>query len=228
MPYDAAALRRVLACGLATVPWGLQRPIANLRTAGLAHVGVSALMLGQHQAASGEDAQGALRTGTRLLQMRLDHDRGDLETWQHLARASYLKGDIAGAERVLREGMDAVVRPQRLHVDLIRLLAESAQPAKAIDELGAYLPEHLNDAEMWHLQVYLLESSGRSDEALAAARAMNQQVPEDPRAWSNLGVALARRGELEASAGVLREGSRRFPGDRTIRENLARVERALR
>jgi Flp pilus assembly protein TadD len=52
---------------------------------------------------------------------------------------------------------------------------------------------------------------------------MNELVPDDPRAWSNLGVALARRGRIEEAAQVLGEGFRRFPGDSTIRENLARV-----
>jgi hypothetical protein len=218
----------LLACGLATVPWGLERPIANLRTAGLAHAGVSALALGQHRVSAGESGEESFFIAADLLRMRLDHDRGDLETWQHLARSHYLRGDLARAEQALREGMAAVVRPQRLRVDLIRLLAGAGRGPGVIEELDIHLGEHPRDAEMWHLYVYLLESSGRSDDALAAARTMHERVPDDPRAWSNLGVALARRGRFDAAAEVLRAGATRFPADPTLRENLARVEEVLR
>ena len=235
MEFARASTRRrlalagvLLACGLATVPWGLERPVSNLRTTGLAHVGINALTLAQHRLAEGEEAGDLLQQGIGLLEQRLERDRGEGETWQHLARAWYLRGDLAGAERVLREGMGSVRQPQRLHEDLIRLLAGSNQVDEAIRELAPYLHAHPRDADMWHLEVYLLESSGRAEQAMSAAQRMNELVPDDPRAWSTLGVALARRGRIEEAAQVLRAGIQHFPRDPTIRANLDRVEEELR
>jgi Flp pilus assembly protein TadD len=218
----------LLVCALATVPWGLQRPVSNLRTAGLAHAGVSALALAQHELDSGDDARASLGTAVELLEQRLDHDAGDAETRRHLARAWYLQEDAKRAERVLREGLDPASRTQEIHADLVRLLHATGQTGAVLDELLVYLRAHPQDADMWHLNVYLPESEGRTEDALGAAQLMHRLVPEDSRAWSNLGVALARRGQLQEARDVLRAGLERFPQDTVIRENLVRVESAPR
>jgi Flp pilus assembly protein TadD len=225
----ATAIGLVTACALFATPWGLTRPISNLRTAGLAHVGVSLTSLGQHRSEVGDlpGASTAWRQAERMLRVRLEHDPGDLEVYQNLARAQHLQNHGAGAERTLRDGIEAVSDPDRLSVDLIRLLHSQGHATEALTELDLYLEQHADDADMWHLYVFLLSQDGQPAKAATAAQLMLDAVPSDVRSWTDLGVALARLGQLEHARQVLRTGRKRFPDNEVLAQNLKRVEETL-
>jgi len=87
----------------------------------------------------------------------------------------------------------------------------------------AALREHPRDRELLHWAAVLHEQAGQREQALAAAQAFRRHHPDDPQAYVDLGVLLARAGDLTGAAAVFGEGLRRAPGHADLATNLAKV-----
>jgi Flp pilus assembly protein TadD len=77
---------------------------------------------------------------------------------------------------------------------------------------------------MVHNRIVLLARVGRLDAALDAARDFVAIAPDDPRAWLDLGVLLARAGRTADARQAFEEGLRRHPDNPDLRANRARLD----
>ncbi len=143
-----------------------------------------------------------------------------------LGRALAEKGDIDAAVAALAEGVRRVDAPLPLQRQLVELLLAERRLGDAEAQIAVYLRDDPGDADMLHNRVVLMGRTGRWSEAVAAARQFQAEVPDDPRAALDLGVALAGSGQPEAAVDTLREGLRRWPDDPNLRANLERLIRS--
>jgi Flp pilus assembly protein TadD len=79
------------------------------------------------------------------------------------------------------------------------------------------------DPELRFLRGVLLADLGRTEAAMAAFVALNQDFPELPDPLNNLAVLYAARGELERARELLESALRNEPRHLTARENLGDV-----
>jgi colicin import membrane protein len=103
--------------------------------------------------------------------------------------------------------------------EVARLLRER-KPAEALTRADARLKENPRDAQVRFMRAVALTDLKRTDEAIAAFEAMNQEFPELPEPYNNLAVLLAAQGRYEQARGLLLRSLDAQPGYTTALENL--------
>jgi tetratricopeptide (TPR) repeat protein len=110
--------------------------------------------------------------------------------------------------------------------EVTRLLREG-HPAEALAAAEARIASNPNEPLARFLKGVARADLGREDEAIAVYRALNDEYPELPEPYNNLGVIYAARGELEKARAALEVALVANPDYATAHENLGDVYLAL-
>jgi Flp pilus assembly protein TadD len=105
----------------------------------------------------------------------------------------------------------------------IRRLQDAGDRAGALALAERALAAHPEDTRLRFARAVILAEAGRSDEAIAALRALNQEHPELAEPYNNLAALLAERGEVEAARTALENAIRARPDYAIAHENLGDV-----
>ena len=105
-------------------------------------------------------------------------------------------------------------------VDDARALLEQGQAAQALARVEAHLKENPKDARGRFLRGVILAGQNRTDEAIAAFRALNEDMPELPEPYNNLAVLYAKQGRYEDARRVLETAVLANPDYALAHENL--------
>jgi len=203
---------------LLVIPWGLGGIRRDWRALAAAN---EALRWAEVGVADRDEA--ALARAETLYRQAIDGRAGGPAPWLGLAMVLKERGDAAAAEQVLVEGAAATAQNLDLLKMVIRLQLEQKRRDDAFPRVLAALRDHPRDADLLHLAAVLNEQAGRREPALAAARDFRRHHPRNPQAYVDLGILLARGGELAAAEAVFREGLLVAPGHADLTANLARV-----
>ncbi|MBK7188935.1 MAG: hypothetical protein IPH86_09725 [bacterium] len=203
---------------LLVIPWGLGDIRRDWRALAAAN---EALRWAEVGVADRDEA--ALARAETLYRQAIDGRAGGPAPWLGLAMVLKERGDAAAAEQVLVEGAAATSQNLDLLKMVIRLQLEQKRRDDAFPRVLAALRDHPRDADLLHLAAVLNEQAGRREPALAAARDFRRHHPRNPQAYVDLGILLARGGELAAAEDVFREGLLVAPGHADLTANLARV-----
>lgn len=207
---------------LLAVPWGLGDVRRDWRALAAAN---EALRWAEVGRADRDDR--ALARAEALYRAAIDGRAGGPAPWLGLAMVLHGRGDAAGAEQVLLRGIDAVSQDLDLHKQVIRLQLDRQRRDEAFPRVLAALREHPRDPDLLHWAVILSEQAGQREQALAAARELRRLHPANPQAYVDLGVLLARAGDLAGAAAVFADGLRAAPGNADLQANLAKVREDL-
>lgn len=224
----AAGILVAAAAAAAVAPWGLDRTRLLLAAGGLDNEAVR----WEHaaDAAAGSDpaqAAAALDEAARLYERSQALDAARPQPWRGLARVRWRQGRLDEAADVLKEGLIRTRPAAGLRDDLIRMLLQRDRAAEAVPYLDAALRERPDDPELLHNTAVALAGTGRTEQAVAAARRLTEVRPDDPRGYLDLGVMLGRAGRLEAAREAFAAGLARAPAHSDLARNLARVERMI-
>ena len=207
---------------LVAVPWGLGDIRRDWQSMAAANEALRWAETGR-----GERDDAALARAESLYRRALEGPVASPAPWLGLAMVLYERGDASGAEQVLLRGIDAVSQDLDLHKQVIRLQLDGKRRDEAFPRVSATLRDHPRDRDLLHWSAVLNEQAGRREQALAAAQAFRRHHPGDPQAYVDLGVLLARGGDLAGAAAVFDEGLRRAPGHADLTANLAKVREDL-
>jgi Flp pilus assembly protein TadD len=97
----------------------------------------------------------------------------------------------------------------------------------ALAILDQGLANQPDNTQMRFLQGVVLMDLGRDNQALAVFRQLNQSYPELPEPLNNIGLLLARAGQLEGARQSLQDALRADPQHRAARVNLGQVHLML-
>lgn len=203
---------------LLVVPWGLGGIRRDWRALAAAN---EALRWAEVGADRHDDA--ALGRAETLYREAVAGRAGGPAPWLGLAMVLHERGDAAGAEKVLLEGVGATTQNLDLHKQLIRVQLEQKRRDEAFTRVLQVLRDHPRDPDLLHLAAVLNEQAGRPDQALAAARDLRRWHPRAAQGYIDLGVLLARRGALAEAAATFREGLAVQPGHPELTANLAKA-----
>lgn len=217
-----AWLLAALPAALLAVPWGLGDVRRDWRAMAAAN---EALRWAETGRAERNDA--ALARAEALYRRALEGPTASPAPWLGLAMVLHERGDAAGAEQVLLRGLEPVTQDLDLHKQIIRLQLDGGRRDDAFPRVLAALREHPRDRDLLHWAAVLHEQAGQREPALAAAQALRRHHPDDPQAYVDLGVLLARAGDLPGAAAVFAEGLRRAPGHADLAANLAKAREDL-
>lgn len=206
-----------LAALLLVVPWGLGGVRRDWKAMAAAN---EALRWAQVGASEHDDA--SLARAETLYRQAVAGKAGGPAPWLGLAMVQYERGDAASAEALV-EGGGAVSQNLDLLKQVIRLQLEQKRRDEAYPRVLQALQDHPRDADLLHLSAVLSEQAGRREQALAAARDLRRWHPDNPQAYVDLGILLARAGSLAEAADVFREGLRVAPGHQDLTTNLDKV-----
>ncbi len=212
-----------LAAVLLVVPWGLGGVRRDWRAMAAAN---EALRWAEVGAAAHDDT--ALSRAEALYRQAVDGRAGGPAPWLGLAMVQRERGDATAAEKTLLAGCAAVSQNLDLHKQVIRLQLEQKRRDEAYPRVLQALQAHPRDADLLHLAAVLGEQAGRREQALAAARDLRRWHPENPQAYVDLGILLARSGDLPGAAETFNAGLRVAPGHPDLTANLAKVNEDLR
>jgi len=143
--------------------------------------------------------------------------------WQSIeigaaARSGDVEARLEAARRLAAIGRD----DPRYHLARAQELVAAGDTEAALLALRASLAVEPSAAAWVGLGV-VLDSLGRSEEALQAFGHGVALAPADARAWHLLGRTLLRQGRLDASGEALRRAAALAPDDAGVAEDLARV-----
>ena len=105
-------------------------------------------------------------------------------------------------------------------VDDARALLRSGEPAQALARVDRYLEDNPKDARGRFLRGVILSEQQKTAEAIAAFRALNEDMPELPEPYNNLGVLYAAQGRYDDARRVLETAVLAHPGYALAHENL--------
>lgn len=108
-------------------------------------------------------------------------------------------------------------------VDDARALLNKGQSAAALSRIDAFLKDNPKDARGRFLRGVILVEQHKSDEAIAAFRALNEERPELPEPYNNLAVLYAAKGRYEDARRVLETAILAHPGYALAHENLGDI-----
>ena len=108
-------------------------------------------------------------------------------------------------------------------VDDARALLGKGQPAQALSAVETYLKEHPKDARARFLRGVILTEQHKPDEAIAAFRSLNEDMPELPEPYNNLAVLYAQQGRYEEARRVLETAIVAHPNYALAHENLGDI-----
>lgn len=203
---------------LVAVPWGLGDVRRDWRAMAAANEALRWAETGRF-----ERDEAALARAEALYRRALEGPVASPAPWLGLAMVLHERGDAAGAEQVLLRGLDHVTQDLDLHKQIIRLQLDGKRRDEAFPRVLAALREHPRDRDLLHWAAVLSEQAGQREQALAAAQALRRHHPDDPQSYVDLGVLLARSGDLPGAAAVFAEGLRHAPGHADLTANLAKV-----
>ena len=93
----------------------------------------------------------------------------------------------------------------------------------ALERAQQGLVRQPDNAQLRFLEGVALMDLGRDNQALAVFRQLNQSYPELPEPLNNIGLLLARAGQLEGARQSLQDALRADPQHRAARTNLGQV-----
>lgn len=105
-------------------------------------------------------------------------------------------------------------------VDDARALLGKGETAAALARVEAYLKENPKDPRGRFLRGVILTEQNKHDEAIAAFRALNEDMPELPEPYNNLAVLYAARGQYDDARRVLETAVLANPDYALAHENL--------
>jgi len=108
-------------------------------------------------------------------------------------------------------------------VDDAQKLLRSGEQTEALASVDRYLKEHPKDARGRFLRGVILTEQKKTEEAIAAFRALNEEMPELPEPYNNLGVLYASQGRYEDARRVLETAVLAHPGYALAHENLGDI-----
>lgn len=108
-------------------------------------------------------------------------------------------------------------------LDLAREQLARGDATGALERLQQALARQPDNAQLRFAQGVALMDLGRDTQALAVFRQLNQTYPELPEPLNNIGLLLARAGQLEGARQSLQEALRADPQHRAARTNLGQV-----
>jgi Flp pilus assembly protein TadD len=122
---------------------------------------------------------------------------------------------------VLAGALLALPPPARADaVDDARGLLKKGQAAEALARVDAHLKTDPKDARWRFLRGVILTEQKKDDEAIAVFQALNEDMPELPEPYNNLGVLYAAKGRYEDARRVLETAVLTHPGYALAHENL--------
>ena len=108
-------------------------------------------------------------------------------------------------------------------VDDAQALLRQGQPAAALARVDAYLKDNPKDARGRFLRGVILTEQKKPDEAIAAFRALNEDMPELPEPYNNLAVLYAANGRYDDARRVLETAVLAHPSYALAHENLGDI-----
>jgi Flp pilus assembly protein TadD len=105
-------------------------------------------------------------------------------------------------------------------VDDARGLLQKGRAAEALARVDAHLKGNPKDARGRFLRGVILTEQRKEDEAIAVFRALNEDMPELPEPYNNLGVLYAAKGRYDDARRVLETAVLAHPGYALAHENL--------
>jgi Flp pilus assembly protein TadD len=108
-------------------------------------------------------------------------------------------------------------------VDDAQKQLKSGNAAQALTSVERYLQENPKEARARFLRGVILSEQKKTDEAIAAFRALNEDMPELPEPYNNLGVLYASQGRFEDARRVLETAVLAHPGYALAHENLGDI-----
>jgi Flp pilus assembly protein TadD len=108
-------------------------------------------------------------------------------------------------------------------VDDAQALLRKGEAAQALTRVEHYLQENPKDARGRFLRGVILSEQQKTDEAIAAFRALTEDMPELPEPYNNLGVLYAAQGRYEDARRVLETAVLAHPGYALAHENLGDI-----
>lgn len=102
-------------------------------------------------------------------------------------------------------------------------LLRKGQPAAALTRVEAFLKEQPKDVRARFLRGVILSEQQKTDEAIAAFRAVSEERPEMPEPYNNLGVLYAGLGRYDEARRALETAILADPKYATAHENLGDV-----
>ena len=115
----------------------------------------------------------------------------------------------------------ALAMPARADtVDDAQALLRGGEAAQALARIDRYLEDNPKDARGRFLRGVILSEQQKTQEAIAAFRALNEDMPELPEPYNNLGVLYAAQGRYDDARRVLETAVLAHPGYALAYENL--------
>jgi Flp pilus assembly protein TadD len=108
-------------------------------------------------------------------------------------------------------------------LDDARALLRSGEAAQALARVERHLQDNPKDARGRFLRGVILSEQQRTDEAIAAFRALTEDMPELPEPYNNLGVLYAAQGRYEDARRLLETAVLAHPGYALAHENLGDI-----
>ena len=108
------------------------------------------------------------------------------------------------------------------HETTLKLLKQE-KFTDAQDFIENYLADHPNDPQMKFWMALLLNKKGQTQESLKVYREITQLYPELPEPHNNLGILLAKTGELDEAKTEFEMALREQPDLANTMENLSHV-----
>ena len=102
-------------------------------------------------------------------------------------------------------------------------LLRKGQPAEALAVVDKHLKADPKDARARFVRGVILTEQKKTDEAIAAFRALNEDRPELPEPYNNLAVLYAAQGRYDDARRVLETAILANPGYALAHENLGDI-----
>ena len=117
----------------------------------------------------------------------------------------------------------ALLSPTLAHADAVddaQALLKQGQAGQALARVEAHLKDNPKDARGRFVRGVILAEQNKTDEAIAAFRALNEDMPELPEPYNNLAVLYAKQGRYEDARRVLETAVVANPDYALAHENL--------
>ena len=108
-------------------------------------------------------------------------------------------------------------------IDDATALLRKGDPAQALIRVDGLLKTSPKDARGRFLKGVILAEQQKTDEAIAMFRALNEEMPELPEPYNNLGVLYAAKGRYDEARRVLETAIVAHPGYALAHENLGDI-----
>ncbi len=135
--------------------------------------------------------------GESGLRRALAFDVGHVDAREILVARLVHRGDLAGAEKLLDAGLQAVPGEPRFTAMWARLLVERGDLVRALGILKLASPPTAGNEQYHALRAAVLQRAGHHREAVEVYRALLLSRPSSGTWWMGLGLSLEALGERE-------------------------------